>query len=194
MWSASTLPEVTLTQHYLNRFLCVCPSSATNNVVTLFSSPQLPALLVPEAADLSYLSHGRSPGIKQQSDSSPSPGPAPCSSSPCQRTCSPTCQRWQYNPCLFLFRETCPDTLIVIIWYFIKCTYFISTYLDGVVRNYALYFLCSGSRHVTWISSRHLPLLGSLPCSAPSSCCCSSCSSWCHWCSTGQHRGYTSSW
>lgn len=41
MWSASTVPEVTLTQHYVNRFLCVCPSSATNNVV-LPSSPLLP--------------------------------------------------------------------------------------------------------------------------------------------------------
>lgn len=39
MWSASTVPEVTLTHHYVNRFLCVCPSSATNNVVSPSSPP-----------------------------------------------------------------------------------------------------------------------------------------------------------
>lgn len=45
------------------------------DVFMVVDAPQLPALLVPEAADLPHLPHGRPQGIQQQPG--PGPGPAP---------------------------------------------------------------------------------------------------------------------
>lgn len=56
----------------------------------------------------------------------------------------------------------------------------------------------SGSRHVTSLPTGHVPILGTLSCSASPSCrssrcCCSSWSSWCSSCSSKRHRSHTRS-